>query len=314
AQSSSTANTHRAAAATQASAASESATQAAAARDAAKQSQTAAKTSETNAASHKKAAATSASNAATSETNAGASATASASSAAEAKGHADRAEVASDPEGLRNEMTKQFAALVDGAPEDLDTIREIAEYAQSNRGITDQLNAAIGDKANKTHTHRSSDITDTTNFFGSELGANRIVRTHEDGQLHSSRHPTANNHLARKGYVDDEVAKKADSSHKHTSADITDATDWINHSSHPSKVVRTREDGFVHGNSPTEDRHVSTKGYVDVEVAKKANKSHTHAQSDITGLSTALNNKAAKTHSHTTADITNFATEMGKKA
>ena len=159
AQSSSTANTHRAAAATQASAASESATQAAAARDAAKQSQSAAKTSETNANKHRQAAATSESNAATHKTNAGKSAAAAASSAAEAKGHADRAEVASDPEGLRNEMTKQFAALVDGAPEDLDTIREIAEYAQANRDITDQLNAAIGNKANKTHTHAQSQIT-----------------------------------------------------------------------------------------------------------------------------------------------------------
>ena len=170
AQSSSTANTHRAAAATQASAASESATQAATSRDAAKQSQSAAKTSETNANKHRQAAATSETNAATHKTNAGESAAAAASSAAEAKGHADRAEVAADPDGLRNEMTKQFAALVDGAPEDLDTIREIAEYAQENRDITDQLNAAIGNKADKGHTHTWASITGRPDIPVTDVG------------------------------------------------------------------------------------------------------------------------------------------------
>ena len=48
---------------------------------------------------------------------------------------------------------------MDGAPEDLDTIREVAEYAQENRDITDALNAAIGNKANKTHTHATSEVT-----------------------------------------------------------------------------------------------------------------------------------------------------------
>ena len=153
------ANAHRAAAAEQATAASQSATQAGAARDAAKQSQSAAKTSETNAASHEQAAATSESNAAVHETNAGASAAAAASSATEAAGHADRAEIAADPDNLRDEVTQRFADLVDGAPEDLDTIREIAEYAQANRDITDQLNAAIGNKANKSHAHAIGEVT-----------------------------------------------------------------------------------------------------------------------------------------------------------
>lgn len=52
----------------------------------------------------------------------------------------------------------EVARVVDGAPEDLDTIREVAEYAQSNRDITDQLNQAIGNKANKGHTHATSEV------------------------------------------------------------------------------------------------------------------------------------------------------------
>lgn len=53
----------------------------------------------------------------------------------------------------------EVARVVDGAPEDLDTIREVAEYAQNNRDITDQLNAAIGNKADKTHSHPISQVT-----------------------------------------------------------------------------------------------------------------------------------------------------------
>ena len=83
---------------------------------------------------------------------------AAAASASEAESHADRAELAIDVSGLRDEVTQQIAAVVDGSPAALDTIREVAEYAQANRGITDQLNAAIGDKANKSHTHTTSQI------------------------------------------------------------------------------------------------------------------------------------------------------------
>ena len=84
---------------------------------------------------------------------------AAAASASEAESHAERAEQATDITELRDEVTQQIAAVVDGSPAALDTIREVAEYAQANRGITDQLNAAIGDKANKSHTHTTSQVT-----------------------------------------------------------------------------------------------------------------------------------------------------------
>jgi len=75
---------------------------------------------------------------------------------------ADRAQAAADSvdtDVIRREVTDQIAAVVDGAPEDLDTIREVAEYAQENRDITDTLNAAIGQKADKVHTHAVADVT-----------------------------------------------------------------------------------------------------------------------------------------------------------
>lgn len=159
-------------------------------------SATSAKTSETNAASSE-------SKAATHETNAGASATAAALSADEAKGHADRAEQATDLTNLRNEVTQQISDLVDGAPEDLDTIREIAEYAQANREVTDQLNAAIGAKADKSHTHTQEQVTGLTTALDGKADA---THTHTTSQVDG---------------LDDALSGKSDEGHKHAISDVT---------------------------------------------------------------------------------------------
>ena len=105
---------------------------------------------------------------------------AAAASATEAKNHADRAEQATDITELRDEVTQQIAAVVDGSPAALDTIREVAEYAQANRGITDQLNAAIGDKANKSHTHTTSQISGLDTALNGKANASH---THTTSQV-----------------------------------------------------------------------------------------------------------------------------------
>ena len=105
---------------------------------------------------------------------------AAAASASEAKNHADRAELATDITELRDEVTQQIAAVVDGSPAALDTIREVAEYAQANRGITDQLNAAIGDKANKSHTHTTSQVSGLDTALNGKANASH---THTTSQV-----------------------------------------------------------------------------------------------------------------------------------
>lgn len=79
-----------------------------------------------------------------------------------------------------NAARTEVARVVDGAPEDLDTIREVAEYAQSNRDITDQLNAAIGDKANKAHTHTTSQVTGLDTALD---GKSDVGHTHTQEQV-----------------------------------------------------------------------------------------------------------------------------------
>lgn len=85
-----------------------------------------------------------------------------------------------DPDAIRQEVTEQIAAVVDGAPEDLDTIREVATFAQENRDITDTLNAAIGAKADKTHTHTSADVTGLQDALD---GKASTTHTHQAGDV-----------------------------------------------------------------------------------------------------------------------------------
>ena len=131
---------------------------------------------------------------------------AAASSATEAASHADRAEQATDVAGLRNEVTQQIADLVDGAPEDLDTIREIAEYAQANREVTDQLNAAIGNKANKSHTHTQAQVTGLSTALSGKS---------DTGHKHTTSEITD---------FATEMSKKANASHTHSQSQVTGLT------------------------------------------------------------------------------------------
>ena len=126
---------------------------------------------------------------------------AAAASASEAESHAERAELATDITGLRNEVTQQISELVDGAPEDLDTIREVAEYAQTNRGVTDQLNAAIGNKADKTHTHTTSQISGLDTALNGKAAA---THTHTTSQVTGL--DAALDGKADKSYVDSRPA------------------------------------------------------------------------------------------------------------
>ena len=106
-----------------------------------------------------------------------AAATTATDQAGRATTEANRAQAAADSvdtDVIRQEVTDQIAAVVDGAPADLDTIREVAEYAQENRDITDTLNAAIGQKADKVHTHTTSQVTGLDAALGSKLDASKI--------------------------------------------------------------------------------------------------------------------------------------------
>jgi len=103
---------------------------------------------------------------------------------------------------LRGEITSGIAALVDGAPEDLNTLRELAAYAEANRGITDQLNAAISGKADKVHTHTQAQVSGLSTALNGKANA---THTHTTAQVTG---------------LDTALAGKADKTHRHSAKDI----------------------------------------------------------------------------------------------
>lgn len=82
----------------------------------------------------------------------------------------------------------------------------------------------VAKKADVEHTHVSAEITDATTSTGRPEHARRLVRTDIDGYIYSYNDPTHIAQVARKGYVDQEVGKKADASHSHTAAQVGAAT------------------------------------------------------------------------------------------
>lgn len=101
------------------------------------------------------------------------------------------------------------------------------------------------------------------------------------------------------------LSGKSDTSHTHGAATTT-ASGFM------SKDDKSKLDGIAAGaNKTTVDTALSSTStnpvqnkVVNTALSGKANTSHTHAQSDITGLATALNGKASTGHTHSAASTT----------
>ena len=307
--------------------------------------------------------------AATYSASAARSESAASQSASEAKASENRAQELADSfdaSALQQEIETRIAELVDGAPEDLNTLREIAELASSNKTVQEQLTGAIAGKADKTHTHSQSQVTGLSAALNNKADKTHTHETSQvvglDDALASKADKTHTHAQTEVTGLSTALSNKADKTHTHTQAQVTglstalngkanashthpvsDLTDYPGHTAiiGPSSYgkIPTREadsDNLRVGYPPSQTYHATSKKYVDEEVAKKANtshthttaditnfatelgkkanSSHTHTQAQITGLSTALSGKADSSHTHTTADITDFTTEMGKKA
>lgn len=86
--------------------------------------------------------------------------------------------------------------------------------------------------------------------------------------------------LATKNELQTGLAGKANASHTHTSASITDLSTTL---------------------AP-----YATTAVMNTELAKRAPVSHTHTTAQVTGLDTALAGKASTSHTHTSADVTDL--------
>lgn len=103
-----------------------------------------------------------------------------------------------------------------------------------------------------------------------------IVQRDSNGRSYINS-PNSNFDIANKGYVDAEVGKKADTSHKHTMSDITDLPPVSDAPKGDTLVVRSAS-GAIRAAYPQGPNNVATQQYVDDEVGKKADASHTHSE------------------------------------
>lgn len=171
--------------------------------------------------------------------------------------------------------------------------------AKADQDVTTQ---ALAGKANKAHTHTSSEITDArpTPMAG-------MLVKYGDGGLFTVGAPTTAAHPATKKYVDDGLTKKSDRGHGHTIADVDKLT------------------GALAGKASAVHQHqVSDVTGLQSSLDGKAAKYHTHAVDDVTGLATRLGTlatakaltdglagKAAKSHKHEIADVTGLEDRLG---
>ena len=241
--------------------------------------------------------------AATHSASAERSKTAAGKSASEAKASENRAQEladAFDVEALRAEIEARIADLVDGAPDALNTLREIAELASSNKTVQEQLTEAIAGKADKVHTHSQSQVTGLSTALNNKADK---THTHETSQVVG---------------LDNALAGKADKAHTHAQSDITGlSTSLSNKADKTHTHSQSQVTGLstaLSGKANTSHKH-TTADITDfaTEMGKKANASHTHSQSDITGLSTALSGKANTSHTHSQSQITGLSTALNGK-
>ena len=69
----------------------------------------------------------------------------------------------------------KIANLINGAPTTLDTLGEIAEAMAENADVVEALDAAIGQKADKTHPHVITDVTDLPDALARKVPTTRTI-------------------------------------------------------------------------------------------------------------------------------------------
>lgn len=206
------------------------------------------------------------------------------------------------------------------------------------------LETALSGKSNTNHTHTAA----STSVAGFMSAADKTklngIATNANAYTHPSTHAasmiTGLADIATSGsYNDlsDTPTSMTPKAHTHAQSDITGlatALSGKSDTSHThgaatttaagfmSKDDKSKLDGIATGaNKTTVDSALSSTStnpvqnkVVNTALSGKANTSHTHTQSQVTGLETALAGKAASSHSHAQSDITGLATALNGKA
>ena len=219
-------------------------------------------------------------------------------------------------EQITAEVTAKIAEIVANAPEDLDTLKEIANWISTHEDSASAMNTAIlanktaiSGKADKIHTHTKSEITDfptslknpnalTINgkTYDGSSAVNAGVQTVANGGTGVTTQADIN-----KAFIDDL---------EEGSSDVTDSTEFV--SSYAS------DNGFSDTNAinkPYKRKFSKVWNYIKGKADSiYAASSHTHTKSQITDFPTSLpanGGTANKTVNDITIDIP-YVTESGQ--
>lgn len=158
-------------------------------------------------------------------------------------------------------------------------------FSDQMSGFNSSVQTSLNGKANSSHTHTSANITDSTNLPNGATGTgNQLVKTTSGGKLQGNYTPTTGYDLVNFTALTNGLNGKANSSHNHTSMQISDATNWPDGTTNTGdKVVRTISAGKIQVNyTPTYYADVVNLKALDAGLATKANSSHTHTSANIT--------------------------------
>lgn len=213
---------------------------------------------------------------------------------------ADKTTATTSANGL---MSKEDKSKLDGiATEANKTVVDSNLSSTSTNPVQNKvINSALSGKANSSHSHSITDVTNLQSSLDSKAGtsiattsANGLMsssdKTKLDGIATGATKVTVDTSLSgsstnpvQNKVVNNALNGKANSSHNHSISNITNLQSTLDNKS---------ATGHTH-----DDRYY-TETEMDSKLDGKANSSHTHSISNITNLQSALDEKAHLVHNH----------------
>lgn len=210
--------------------------------------------------------------------------------------------------------TKVKNDLLNGAGTAYDTLKELGDLIVDNADAIDALETIASGKADATHSHAIADVSGlqsaldgkAASSHGTHVSFDSTNKPKMDGTAAfgtSSKvaradhvHPTDTSRASQADLdiLEGVVAGKANTTHSHAIGDVSglqEALDAKDTAIEAAKTEASNQDAVI-----LLEAQQSAKTYTDTVAAGKANVTHSHAISDVSGLQTALNNKADASH------------------
>lgn len=211
---------------------------------------------------------------------------------------------------------EQIDAIVgEGASTTLDTIGEISAAIEDNQDMLDTLNSAIGNKADKSHTHDDRYYTETE--IDSKVSTLNAAISGKAASSHSHAISDVTN-------LQSTLDGKAASSHTHSYAGSSSAGGAATSANKVNSSLTVKLNGgttegtnmFTFNGSAAKSVNITASGI------GAAASSHTHddryyteseIDTKVSTLNTAINGKAASSHTHSISNVTNLQTTLDEK-